>query len=221
MTEQTQMPKRQQGKNAAWVVVLVGFLTVWEGFAPVGHHDSIDPPGVNTVCFGHIENVKIGERHTKVECQEMLADDIPRYTAMVNKCIQVQMPDYRRAAITSFTYNVGGGALCKSSVARKLNAGDVQGGCEALMLYVKSNGQFRQGLQNRRAAERKLCLNDANAPDPAPVAQKDQINVDAGLGKAPVDKKIVVAAPKPAPAPAPVEQHGALYRFWHKYILGW
>lgn len=148
-------------RNAARVLaVLVALLTSWEGLKLVAWHDPIDPKGVNTVCFGHIEDVKVGDRYTKTQCQEMLAKDIPRYMAMVRKCIKVPMPAKREAAIISFTYNVGGGALCKSSVARHLNAGNVRAGCDALMLYNRANGKPIRGLSNRREAERKLCLSE-------------------------------------------------------------
>lgn len=146
------------GKKAAVVALAVGMITVWEGYQKVGWHDPIDPPGVNTICYGHIEDVQIGDSYTKTQCEEMLATDLPRYMAMVDRCIKVPMPPHRHAAMISFTYNVGGGALCKSSVARKLNAGDIQGGCDALLLYNRANGREIRGLSRRRAAERQYCL---------------------------------------------------------------
>src|ERR1035437_413285 len=113
-------PVNPKGRGG-WVMATVVCLTLWEGFAPVGHHNRIDPPGVNTVCFGHIKDVQIGDRYTKIQCQAMLAQDLPRYEKMLEAAIHVPLPGYRHAAILSFTYNVGGGALKKSSVARKLN----------------------------------------------------------------------------------------------------
>lgn len=144
----------------AWVAIAVAIICPFEGLALHAHHDRIDPKGVNTVCYGHIEDVQLTDSYTKVQCQEMLAADLPRYEALVEKCIHVPMPPHRHAAIISFTYNVGGGNLCKSSVARKLNAGDVHGGCNALLLYNRAVGVEIQGLTNRRIAERKLCLQE-------------------------------------------------------------
>lgn len=138
----------------------VSSISLYEGYAPVGHHDRIDPRGVNTVCFGHIENVKIGERHTKKECEIILKGDLPRYEVMVGKAINVYMPPHRHAAILSFTYNVGGGALRKSSVARYLNEGEVRKACDALLLYNKSRGVVRKGLVTRRKSERQWCLRE-------------------------------------------------------------
>ena len=152
-------PKVAQ-RSTSWVAIAVTFISLWEGVTLVGVHFRVDPPGVNTVCYGHIEDVQIGDHYTKIECQEMLAKDIPRYDAMVSKCVQVPLPPHRHAAIVSFTYNVGGGNLCKSSVARFLNGGDVPHACDALLQYNRANGVVLPGLKKRRVAERKLCLMD-------------------------------------------------------------
>ncbi len=153
-------PVRTNRSRAAWVGICVSLLVSWEGYQKVGWHDPIDPPGVNTVCYGHIEDVQIGDTYTKVQCEEMLAKDLPRYEAMVKRCIHVDMPPHRHAAIVSFTYNVGGGALCKSSVASNLNRGNVREGCDALLRYNKANGKYIRGLDRRRHAERELCLQE-------------------------------------------------------------
>ncbi|WP_316172964.1 lysozyme [Bradyrhizobium sp. SZCCHNRI2049] len=146
------------GLTGLVLALAVSTITVFEGFAPVGWHDKIDPKGVNTVCYGHIEGVKVGDRYTKEQCMALLKKDLPRYEAMVKAAIHVPMPPHRHAAILSFTYNVGGAALKKSSVARYLNAGDVKRGCDALLLYNRANGKVIRGLQTRRTKERQMCL---------------------------------------------------------------
>jgi lysozyme len=140
------------------LALAISAITAFEGFRSVGVHDPIDPPGVNTICYGYIDKVKVGDRKTKEECKALLATDIPRYDAMVKKAIHVDMPPHRHAAMISFTYNVGGGALAKSSVARHMNAGRTAQACDALMLYVYANGKRLKGLENRRKAERAMCL---------------------------------------------------------------
>lgn len=148
---------------AAVVAATIALLVPWEGYQPVAHHDRIDPAGVITWCYGRTNyddpTVKIGTRFTKKQCEELLAQaDIPKYNAMVHRVIKVPMSVGTEAALTSFTYNVGEGTLRKSSVARKINAGNVRGGCEALMLYTMADGKRLQGLVNRRVEERKVCL---------------------------------------------------------------
>lgn len=153
-------PGKKTGLTGLVAALAISAITLFEGYAPVGHHDPIDPPGVNTVCYGHIENVKIGERHTKKECEVLLEQDLPRYEKMVQAAIHVPMPPHRHAAMLSFTYNVGGGALKRSSVARYLNEGNVQKACDALLLYTYANGKYIKGLHNRRVKEREWCLRE-------------------------------------------------------------
>jgi lysozyme len=68
------------------------------------------------------------------------------------------MSPSRKAAYTSFAYNVGIEAFCRSSVAWKFNGGDSVGSCDALLLYVKAKGITLPGLVKRREQERELCL---------------------------------------------------------------
>lgn len=159
-------PKLTPGRiGAAGAVVSIcslaaAFVAPWEGLYTHAYKDSV---GVPTICYG-VTNadrpVKMGDTASKADCEKWLAEDMPRYKAQVDKCVHVAMPPHRYAAIISFTYNVGGGALCKSSVARKLNAGDVTGGCNALLLYDRAEGQVLRGLTNRRKAEREWCLRE-------------------------------------------------------------
>jgi lysozyme len=136
-----------------------------EGYAPVAKHERADPPGVITACYGmtnYDRPLKAGERFTKPECQKYLAEDLPRYAVGVRKCVPGfdDMPAPRQAALVSFAYNIGAGGLCKSRVAKLLNAGQVQAGCDDMLMYVYANGKYLKGLDNRRKTERALCLKD-------------------------------------------------------------
>ncbi len=143
--------------KGAWLGIA---LTMVAGFEGLYTHAYKDVVGVVTVCYGvtnYDRPVKMGDVYTVSECKEMLSEDLPRYKAMVDKCIHVPMPPHRTAAMVSFVYNVGEGNLCKSSVARYINAGQPLRGCEALMLWNKAGGRTIRGLTNRRAAERVDC----------------------------------------------------------------
>jgi lysozyme len=74
------------------------------------------------------------------------------------------MPPHRQAALVSFTYNIGGGNLCKGSVAVEFNAGHVKAGCTNMLNYVKAAGKTLRGLVNRRSngmwGERAWCLRE-------------------------------------------------------------
>src|SRR5690349_6351260 len=124
--------KSKQAGAAA--TLAVACLCTWEGMDLVARHQAIDPPGVVTACIGETnydrKDLKEGQRFTTEECKRRLLEDMPKYAAEVDRCIKVETPPHRRAALISFTYNVGGAALCKSSVARNLNAGRVKEGCD-------------------------------------------------------------------------------------------
>jgi lysozyme len=223
-------PKGRGGWVAVAVMLLVGFegMTNIRGGDSVGTHQSFDPKGVNTVCYGHIENVHIGDRYTKIQCQKMLADDLPRYEKMVERCINVPMPGYRHAAILSFTYNIGGGVpaknghpahggLCGSSVAKYINAGEPEKGCDALLLYDKAAGRVLPGLVSRRKAERKMCYNVAEPPIPDEEIMKGpHFNVDQATA-AKEAKKIDLTEPVVKPAtPSPAQGSGVLHWLMEK-----
>src|SRR5262249_15550912 len=139
-------PIRATGIAGAWVGFALSLVAAWEGMSTHTYRDSV---GVPTICYGVTavdRPVKMGDTATPDECKQWLAADLPRYDAEAKKCIPAidSFPPHRHAAIVSFTYNVGQGALCKSTVARQLNAGNVQSGCNALMVYDKGriNGQL-------------------------------------------------------------------------------
>lgn len=147
---------------AAAAAIATPFIIAWEGYDPVAKHFAIDPPGVITVCNGitnyDIPGLKPGTRYSKEECLRLLQKHLPRYTTVIDKCVRMVVSDNTRAALYSAAYNLGAERVCKSSMVRKINAGDLQGGCDAFMLYIIANGVKLKGLINRRAAERKLCL---------------------------------------------------------------
>ncbi len=145
-------------KAPAWLAIAITIVAAFEGLSTKAYKD---PVGVTTICYGitkYDRPVKMGDRYSKEECVQFLKEDLIKYKQMVDRCIKVELPPHRTAAMVSFVYNVGQGNLCKSSVARKLNAGDVKGGCDALLLYNKAKGKKLKGLERRRVAERELCL---------------------------------------------------------------
>jgi lysozyme len=58
----------------------------------------------------------------------------------------------------SLSYNIGTGAFCKSTLVKKLNAGDYIGACNQILLWDKYQGKPLAGLTKRRQEENKKCL---------------------------------------------------------------
>ncbi len=128
-----------------------------EGLKLYSYRDVI---GVWTACYGETRGIKPGMRFSKAQCDTMLIDGLEDFEAGMRACLTRPdaIPEEPYVAFLSLAYNVGTGTFCRSSVAKKANAGDLRGACDALMLYVNAGGRRIQGLVNRRTAERKLCL---------------------------------------------------------------
>lgn len=137
---------------------VLGIVMLFEGFVPVA---APDPIGVPTVCYGETIGVKYdGIAHSEAECRQMLAARLPEYAAGMEKCIRdvAAVPDKSYEAFVSFTYNVGIGAFCGSTLVKRLNSDDLQGACNELPRWVYAGGKKLPGLMTRRAIEQKLCL---------------------------------------------------------------
>ncbi|WP_337026088.1 lysozyme [Pantoea eucrina] len=118
-----------------------------------------DVAGVWTVCDGHTgTDIIKGKTYTDRECDRLLWNDLKPVKRAVDSMVKVPLGEYPRAALYSFTYNVGVSAFSKSTLLKKLNNGDQTGACEELRRWVYAGGMKWKGLMDRRDMERSLCL---------------------------------------------------------------
>jgi lysozyme len=118
--------------------------------------DRID--GTLTICDGHTgPDVHIGDRRTNAECDALLQADLHKTALALAPCIHVVPPPDTAKAITSFGYNVGAPKTCRSTMVRKLNAGDLKGACAEMPRWRYAAGVVLKGLITRRIDERSLC----------------------------------------------------------------
>jgi lysozyme len=154
---------RAAKQPASWIVIAVTCVSLFEGLYTHPYYDVV---GVKTVCYGATaaDHVDLNRNYTPDECKAILASDLPKYDAMLQKCLTPvaykTLPPYRHAAMVSFVYNVGPGNFCKSSVAKDLNAGNPKAACDALLLFNRAGGRVIKGLVNRRNTERTMCERD-------------------------------------------------------------
>lgn len=151
------MRKRHKAAlGAATLACTTALIAHWEGVDLVAKHNSFDPAGVITVCHGYTNlddpTLKSGQRFTRAQCEELLKKVIPEYAYPISKCLKhfAEYGPHRQASLISFSYNLGPGRVCNTSVGRRLNAGDIPGGCWAMTGYVKAAGRVLPGLVNRR-----------------------------------------------------------------------
>lgn len=143
--------------------VAVPLIAKWEGLRTTAYLDTIASPPVWTVCYGETKGVRQGDTYTDRECREMLAREVREYRDGLHAYFTPRtkadrLTAHRDAAYTSLAYNAGVRAIGNSTSTRRLNAGDIAGGCEALGWWNKAGGRVIRGLVNRRAEEVALCL---------------------------------------------------------------
>lgn len=143
--------------------VAVPLIAKWEGLRTTAYLDTIASPAVWTVCYGETKGVKQGDTYTSEQCKAMLAREVREYRedlhAYFTPVTQAErLTPERDAAYTSLAYNAGVRAIGRSTATRRLNAGDIAGGCAALGWWNKAGGRVVRGLVNRRADEVRLCM---------------------------------------------------------------
>lgn len=150
------LPKKLATGGAMGALALATpFIAQWEGLRTNAYYDVV---GIPTICYGSTSGVKITDKKTKAECDALLNDEIREYMNAVELYVKVPLPDTRKAALTAFSYNVGIGAFKKSTLLKKLNAGDTRGACNELLRWNTAGGIPIKGLTRRREQERNLCL---------------------------------------------------------------
>lgn len=145
------------GKGGALLAVAVALVGGFEGLRLSAYLDGGDVP---TICYGSTRGVRLGDVETKAGCDARFVADLVEHETGMRACLKRPdaLPDPVYLAALSFTYNVGTGAACASTLFRHLNAGQLRAACDQLPRWVRDNGRVIQGLVNRRVSERALCL---------------------------------------------------------------
>lgn len=119
-----------------------------------------DPVGIWTIGYGTTKGVKPGMKISKAEAESLLLKDIEEVRVpALRKMIKVAVTGNELCALVSLCYNIGTGALAKSTLMKKLNANrsDEEVANEFLK-WNKAGGKVLKGLVRRRKAERSLFL---------------------------------------------------------------
>lgn len=144
----------------------VGMNTSEKGLELIKHFEGFYskayrcPAGVWTIGWGHTGlqhkdgTVYPGRTVCKAEAEELLRYDLRQFEARVKRFVQVEVTQGMFDALVSFDFNTG--ALHKSTLLKKLNAGDEAGAAREFDKWTRGGGKVLKGLVRRRAAERKL-----------------------------------------------------------------
>ena len=164
-------------------------LMQWEGCELTAYKDVA---GVWTIGYGHtsaagIPHVKAGMRISQKEAGDILKADLGKFEERVERLVKVRLTDNQFAVLVSFDFNTG--ALHKSTLLKRLNAGDHDAVPAELMKWVNAGGKRVKGLVNRRSAEAGLWAKGefvssntlVAVPKPEPIITKENLSWGAGI----------------------------------------
>ncbi len=125
--------------------------------------------GLPTFCAGRTDRAAVvGTKLTSDFCQEINKTTLLEYGYAVLGCVNwSSLSTGRLIGLTMFAINVGKEGACGSQAVRHINIGKIVDGCNLIARtpdgkpnWSSAGGKYVQGLQNRRQAERKLCLEE-------------------------------------------------------------
>ncbi|PHS39586.1 MAG: hypothetical protein COB07_05920 [Sulfurovum sp.] len=121
----------------------------------------VDPVGIWIIGYGHTGSVAYaGNEITEKKADDLLREDMKESEYFVDRYCEVNLSQQQFDALVSFTFNVGGGALAKSTLRKKLNAEDFEGASNEFPRWNKGtvNGTkvVLPGLTRRRKSEHHL-----------------------------------------------------------------
>lgn len=132
----------------------LGFIAQWEGFSPRAY---VCPAGYSTIGYGHM--ILPGEKFDELdETQglELLRHDAAKAERAVGRLIKISLNPNQFDALVSFTYNLGAGALQRSTLRMKINNEEFEQVREEWLKWCRAGGKRLKGLVNRRVAEVSL-----------------------------------------------------------------
>ncbi|MBF0129655.1 MAG: lysozyme [Alphaproteobacteria bacterium] len=128
----------------------------FEGFSPAPY---LCPAGVWTIGYGSTRDASgrpLTKDHpsiTEAEAEDLLSADLDRFAGTVLRLIRVPLSDGQFDALASFAYNLGGGALQRSTLRAKVNRREHADVPAEFMKWTKGGGRVLPGLVKRRMAE--------------------------------------------------------------------
>ncbi len=120
------------------------------------------PAGVWTIGYGHTgKDVTDGLSITQEEADALLYDDLYQFEAGVSRLVsELDITQGMFDALVSFAFNLGLGALAKSTLLKKLKQGAIFDTADEFAKWNKVNGKESAGLIRRREAEIELFLSE-------------------------------------------------------------
>ncbi|WP_339751948.1 lysozyme [uncultured Marinobacter sp.] len=129
----------------------------FEGFSPTIY---ICPAGYPTIGYGHVvrndQKDRFSDGIDQEQGEELLRRDAQVAERAVLRLITVPLTDGQFNALVSFTFNLGSGALQRSTLRRKVNRAEHDEVPDQLIRWVWAGGKKLKGLVRRRKQEARL-----------------------------------------------------------------
>jgi lysozyme len=126
----------------------------FEGFSPSIY---LDAAGLPTIGYGHLLRKGEAEMFRRGISHEagiaLLIKDVEAAERSVLRLITVPLTNGQFDALVSFTFNLGGGALQRSTLRRKVNREEHDDVPAEFLRWVWAGGKKLRGLVRRREAE--------------------------------------------------------------------
>ena len=136
-------------------------IETFEGCVLKPYLDSVKIPtiGIGTTVYPDGKKVTMNDPPiTKDQAYVYLIDHLSKDCEAVEKMLKVSVNYNQFAALVSFAYNVGRGALQNSTLLKLLNSGNTAKAADEFLRWNKAGGVVLAGLTRRREAERALFL---------------------------------------------------------------
>jgi lysozyme len=132
----------------------IDLIKQFEGFSPTVY---ICPADYPTIGYGHVvkphERERFARGITAEQAESLLRQDVQTAERAVLRLITVPLTDGQFDALVSFTFNLGTGALQRSTLRRKVNRGDHAAVPAEFRKWVWAGGRRLEGLVRRRETE--------------------------------------------------------------------
>lgn len=123
------------------------------------------PANVWTIGYGNTfyedgTKVQEGDVITRERAKELLEFVYDKFEFEVVEMVKVPITENQLGALVSFAFNLGSGALKKSTLLKLVNVQDFSGAADEFLKWTRAGGKVLNGLVRRRSAERDLFLSN-------------------------------------------------------------
>jgi len=130
-------------------------IALHEGFRDKAYDDGV---GVQTIGFGSTQGVKAGDKISVERGLILLSRDVAEHERGLRACLgETKLHQHEWDALTSWAFNVGVGAACRSTLVKKAKEGSYEDMCAELLKWDRAGGRVLAGLTKRRQDEYRRC----------------------------------------------------------------